>query len=164
MLPADVEEDFDATLTPPQLTCANARLKASAVSSAHPNDLVIGADTLVYLDHQPFGKPNDLDDAVRMLGKLVGRTHQVCTGVVILRGQPELEEIFHETTHVTFRNLSENEIRAYLEKINPLDKAGSYAAQEHGSDIIAKTEGSWTNVVGLPMEALNAKLTELTLE
>lgn len=155
---SDAEEAFDTALTPPELTCANATLKARTVAQRHPERFVIGADTLVYLDGKPFGKPVDLDDAAQMLQQLVGRTHQVCTGVALHCANASLEETFHVITQVTFLPLGTDAIFRYLKKINPLDKAGGYAAQEHGGDIIARTEGSWSNVVGLPMEALADRL------
>lgn len=160
-IPANVDEAHDPTLTPPELTCANARLKALAISQNHPNAIVLGADTLVYVDGDPLGKPADMAEAVAMLQRLVGRTHQVCTGVVLCRQTPALETAFHVITDVTFHALATPQIEAYLAKINPLDKAGGYAAQDHGGDIIANTEGSWTNVVGLPMEALASELQPL---
>lgn len=156
--PSPAEELHDPALPPAELTTGNARLKASAVSRLHPESVVIGADTLVFLDGDPLGKPADLDEAAAMLRKLVGRTHQVCTGVCFARGRPSGIATFHELTAVTFRALSSMEIDAYLEKVDPLDKAGAYAAQEHGNLIIERVEGSWTNVVGLPMERLRIEL------
>ena len=162
-IPANVEEAHDDTLTPPVLTCANAGLKADAISLQHPRAVVLGADTLVYVDGMPLGKPADIEEAVAMLQRLVGRTHQVCTGVVLCRQEPQVEVIFHVITDVTFLGVNKSQIEAYLTKINPLDKAGGYAAQDHGSDIIERTKGSWTNVVGLPMEALSGKLESLSI-
>jgi septum formation protein len=89
-----------------------------------------------------------------MLKRLAGRTHQVCTGVALRRLEPTVEERFHVISNVTFLPLDESGIRAYLSKIDPLDKAGGYAAQEHRETIIARIEGSFSNVVGLPMERL----------
>jgi septum formation protein len=152
VVPAEVEEDFDPSLKPPQLTCANAALKASHVAAAHPEAVVLGADTLVYLDDQPLGKPAHLEEAFQMLTRLAGRTHQVCTGVALISRSSGLETTFHVITHVTFRALTAPQIDDYLNQIHPLDKAGAYAAQDHGSLIIDHFEGSWTNVVGLPME------------
>ncbi len=160
-IPADVEEAFDPKLSPPELTCENARLKAQAIAPQYSNQTVLGADTLVYLDGQPLGKPVSLDEAVSMLTRLAGRTHQVCTGVALCREAPVHDESFHVITEVTFKSLTEPQIRAYLDQINPLDKAGGYAAQEHGSQVIEKVEGSWTNVVGLPMEAVAKALDAL---
>lgn len=156
--PADVEEIEDWSLGIDDLVGRNARLKAEAVAVERPAAVVLGADTLVALDDQPLGKPRDLDHAFEMLKSLVGKTHVVCTGVCLTRIEPALRIEFIERTFVTFRPLTDPQIREYLGLINPLDKAGSYAAQDHGEFIIEKTEGSWTNVVGLPMEQLLATL------
>jgi septum formation protein len=162
-IPAIVDEAHDPELSPPELTCANAKLKALTVSHQHPKATVLGADTLVYVDGEPLGKPVDMTEAVAMLQRLVGRSHQVCTGVALCRQAPALEVRFHVITNVTFHPLTKQEIKSYLAKINPLDKAGGYAAQDHGSDIIANIKGSWTNVVGLPMEALTQELNSLNI-
>ncbi len=154
VIPSAAEEIHDATLSPPDLTEENARLKAAEVAARFPEAAVIGADTLVFLDGDPIGKPRDLEEAAKMLGRLVGRTHQVCTGVCLIHPERELSRTFHAITDVTFRPLDAGQIADYLTKINPLDKAGAYAAQEHGELMIERTEGSWTNVVGLPMEKL----------
>ncbi len=157
-IPADVDEAMDPHLAPPELTCANALLKAQHVAEMHPEALVLGADTLVYVDDEPLGKPADREEAVRMVSRLAGRTHQVCTGVALVGRVRGIEETFHVITEVTFRPLTEEAVRDYLTKIDPLDKAGGYAAQEHGNLVIAQVEGSWTNVVGLPMEATAERL------
>ncbi|MEM7147009.1 MAG: Maf family protein [Verrucomicrobiota bacterium] len=159
IIPSPAEEIHDASLPPHELTEHNARLKAQAVAPNHPNATVIGADTLVFIDHQPLGKPRDLPHAIEMLETLTGRTHQVCTGVCLTRHATNQTHCFHEITHVTFLPLTRPQIESYLEKINPLDKAGAYAAQDHGNLIIEKTEGSWTNVVGLPITRLKSELT-----
>jgi len=154
----DVEEAHDARLAPSALTEHNARLKSAAVAARHPDALVLGADTLVYIDDEPLGKPATQEEAAAMLRRLSGRTHTVCTGVC-LGGPGEGEiECFHDLTHVTFRALSEAVISGYLSKVHVLDKAGAYAAQEHGDIIIEKMDGSWSNVVGLPMEVLESRL------
>ncbi|MBV9009534.1 MAG: septum formation protein Maf [Verrucomicrobia bacterium] len=137
-------EDFSVA----ELTTANATRKARAIAAARPRAIVLGADTLVALDGRIIGKPVDLVEAREILRRLSGRTHQVCTGVVIMRGRHLVS--FAETSHVTFRALTRREIEHYLRRINPLDKAGAYAAQEN--DVIAGVDGSFTNVVGLPME------------
>jgi len=158
-VPAAVEEDpADTPLPLPELVERNAALKAGWVSSRRPGSICLGADTLVSVDGKALGKPVDLEEAARMLSLLVGRTHQVCTGVCLQRTTPDEQTIFHVTTNVTFRPLGTSEIQAYLQKIDPLDKAGAYAAQEHGEMIIETVTGSWTNVVGLPMEKLREKL------
>jgi septum formation protein len=161
---ASVEEAHDASLSPSALTQWNARMKAEAVAAECPEALVLGADTLVYLGQEPLGKPADMAEATAMISRLVGRTHIVCTGVCLvqpLSAGGQVEE-FHILTEVTFKSLTPNEIAHYLSLINPLDKAGSYAAQEYGEMIIEKVEGSWSNVVGLPMEATLTALAAYT--
>ena len=156
VLPSDAEEIHDTSLSPPQLTEANAKIKATPIASAYPDAVVIGADTLVFLDGEPLGKPVDMTEAEAMLARLVGKTHQVCTGVAMI--QSGIIHAFHVLTEVTFRELSTDEIRTYLALIDPLDKAGAYAAQQHGEKIIAGTCGSFTNVIGLPMDELQTQL------
>ena len=158
---AEIEERMDPALAPPELTCANAALKAGRVAEQDRDAVVLGADTLVYLGQRPLGKPPDLEAAARMLTQLAGRTHQVCTGVALVCRQAAILERFHVITDVTFRLLTGDQIKEYLTKINPLDKAGGYAAQEHGSIIIDHVEGSWTNVVGLPMDEVAQRLAAL---
>lgn len=158
VIPSPASELNDPGLSLIDLTTRNARRKADAVAERYPRTLVIGADTLVFIDSHALGKPRDRADAIQMIERLNGRTHQVCTGVCLCRREPRKTKCFHEITSVTFKKLDRAEIEAYLAKINPLDKAGAYAAQEHGSLIIDKTEGSWTNVVGLPMERLSAEI------
>jgi septum formation protein len=157
-MPSDAEEIHDATLSPPVLTETNAVIKATPIAELHPDAVVLGSDTLVFLDSEPLGKPDDMRAAEAMLARLVGKTHQVCTGVALIQnGSPHA---FHAITDVTFKALTEAEINTYLSLINPLDKAGAYAAQEHGEKIIAETRGSFTNVIGLPMDEVKATLAE----
>ena len=154
----EIVECHDAGLSPAELTCLNARAKAEWVARTHPEALVLGADTLVFLEGEPLGKPADHAEARAMLRRLAGRTHDVVTGVCLCaQGGAETVE-FHDLTRVTFHSLDEAAIDAYLAKINPFDKAGAYAAQEHGDAVIARVEGSWTNVIGLPMEKTLAHL------
>jgi septum formation protein len=154
----EVEEAHDAGLAPAELTEHNARLKAAAVAARHPGALVLGADTLVYLDGEPLGKPATLAEAQAMLGRLAGRTHVVCTGVCLAGPESGRLDCFHDETRVTFRALDASAISDYLAKVHVLDKAGGYAAQEHGELIIASIDGSLSNVVGLPLEVLGPRL------
>lgn len=145
------EEIHDATIDPEVLCEHNAALKAGAVARLRPDATVIGSDTLVFIDGEPLGKPADLDEARRMLRRLSGRTHFVCTGVcVVFPGREPLT--FHDTTDVTFLPLDEVAIDDYLARVNPLDKAGAYGIQEHGGLIIAGIRGSFENVMGLPVD------------
>jgi septum formation protein len=139
-------------LTIRELTVWNAARKASAVSQTIPEAVVLAADTLVTIDGEILGKPGDLEDAVRILRRLSGRAHEVWTAVSIRHAADGRSHSFQEMSRVHFRALDEPTIRAYLAKIDPLDKAGAYAAQGHGQEIIKKIDGSYSNVVGLPME------------
>jgi septum formation protein len=159
----EVEEAHDGSLTPEDLTVENARRKAVAGAVLHPDALVIGADTLVYLDSEPLGKPANLDEALKMLQRLSGRSHEVCTGVYLAWDGGRQGRGFHVVSHVVFKVLDDDLIRAYHALVNPLDKAGAYGIQEHGNMIISGHEGSWTNVMGLPMERLTEELSSAGL-
>lgn len=156
--PAECVELHDASLGLAGLVTENARAKALEVAVKHPQSVVLGADTLVWLEGQALGKPADLDDARRMLRLLSGCVHEVATGVYLLRMEPREQVEFHEITRVRFRVLEESVIEDYLETVDVLDKAGAYALQEHGEMLIETVEGSWSNVVGLPMERTMAAL------
>lgn len=145
------DELASRALTVRELTIGNAARKAMAVARLHPNKTVLGADTLVTLDGVLLGKPANLTAAFSILQRLSGREHTVCTGVCICSLAPRRQLSFSVYSQVLFRTLEPPEIRAYLTKVDPLDKAGAYAAQGDGADIIAKIRGSYTNVVGLPM-------------
>lgn len=146
-------------LSPREVCQFNAHRKARAVATLHPDSLVMGADTLVFLDRKIFGKPRTLADAHKMIAQLQGQTHQVVTGVSLMHLRERRESIFSVSTDVSFHALSPAQIRRYLARINPLDKAGAYAVQEHGELIIAEISGSFSNVVGLPVEELRDELT-----
>ena len=125
-----------------------------------PDALVLGADTLVFLDNDILGKPRNLAEAERMLMRLQGRTHQVVTGVCLMHLRQHQEKVFAISTDVLFHPLTRAQAKNYLSKINPLDKAGSYAIQERGELIIAEISGSFSNVVGLPIEKLREVLSK----
>ncbi|MCU0776395.1 MAG: Maf family protein [Akkermansiaceae bacterium] len=152
-----VEEIHDAMIEPERLCEMNAALKAEDVAARRPEATVIGADTLVFIDGVPLGKPADLDEARAMLRRLAGRVHKVCTGVCVIFPAGR-REIFHETTEVTFHPLDEAAIGDYLKVANPLDKAGAYGIQEFGERIIAGIRGDYDNVVGLPVARLTGLL------
>ena len=156
VIPSPAEELHDESMALDQLCEENARLKALAVAQDYPEATVIGADTLVYIDQTPLGKPRSKEEAAAMLMRLSGRTHQVCTGVCIARAG-EVDS-FHAITEVVFKKLSEKIIRDYMAKVDVMDKAGSYAVQEHGEMIIEQVRGDYDNVVGLPVAQLLGKL------
>ena len=145
-------------LTATELSQVNAYRKARAVAERFPDALVIGADTLVYLVTQLFGKPADLAEAQRMLAQLQGRTHQVVTGVCLIHLHGHRQKVFSVSTEVTFHSLNAAQIRDYLARISPLDKAGAYAIQEHGDLIVKAISGSFSNVMGLPIERMREEL------
>ena len=156
VIPSPAEELHDESMALDQLCEENARLKALAVAQDYPEATVIGADTLVYIDQTPLGKPRSKEEAEATLIRLSGRTHQVCTGVCIARAGKVVS--FHAITEVVFKKLSEKIIRDYMSKVDVMDKAGSYAVQEHGEMIVEQVRGDYDNVVGLPVAQLLAKL------
>ena len=149
--------------------------KAWAIFKQRPNDFVLGADTIVVVDGQILGKPADAADAARMLRLLSGRTHEVTTGVCLMgpRAAPadagnavnpktevSLGDTRSETTRVTMHSLTDDEIRAYIETGEPMDKAGAYAIQGMASRWIPRIEGDYSNVVGLPVALVYRMLRE----
>jgi septum formation protein len=161
--PADVDE-LTGGLAPRDLVIANAERKALHVAADHRGDLILGADTVVLLDGEILGKPRDKSHASEMLGRLSGRVHEVLTGVCLVRGGTRKVCLFVESTCVAFRSLDEGMIQAYLSEIDPLDKAGAYAAQDDRGRLIERIEGSLENVIGLPVarviEAIGQHFTE----
>ena len=165
---ADVHETHLAG--EPARDCAErlAREKALAVWRLRPEDVVLGADTVVVVDGTILGKPADADDAARMLRMLSGRVHQVITGVAVASRQlpvasnaPEAEvRTASETTLVTMSKFPEEEIRVYVASGEPMDKAGAYAIQGMASRWIPRIEGDYSNVVGLPVALVYRMLRE----
>lgn len=152
-------EEFQPEQFSPVESCLlNAYRKARVVAKRFPDALILGADTEVCLGRRVFGKPSDRRDAERMMEELEGHTHQVITGVCLIHLRHHHQRAFAEVTRVTFKPLGTEEIVAYLDHIDPLDKAGAYAIQEHGEMIVERTEGSFSNVVGLPVERLREEL------
>jgi septum formation protein len=160
VVPAEVVEIAPAYLTAGEITLANARAKAWAVAEGHPDCIVMGVDTIVAFEGGIFGKPSDLEAAFAMAKRLNGRTHEVYSGVWIRHAAARRDLGFIEVTRVRFHRLTDTQLHAYLARIGPLDKAGAYAAQDDRGELIAEVEGSFTNVVGLPMEALTEALRE----
>jgi septum formation protein len=146
-------------LSPAETAQINAYRKARATAKRFPDRLVLGADTIVSLGPDLFGKPRNVGEAERMLARLQGRTHQVITGVCLIHLRAHRQRLFAVSTAVTFRSLHLGQIRRYLAQISPLDKAGGYAIQEEGDLIVKHIHGSFTNVVGLPVERLREELT-----
>lgn len=153
--------------SPALLVEALSSAKAAKVAAESASDaLVIAADTVVVLDGTVLGKPSDISSAHTMLSSLSGKTHEVYTGVTLRQGSREV--CFHERSEVQFRTLSEEEITAYIQTGEPMDKAGSYGIQGFGALLVSEIRGDYFNVMGLPLCRLglalqNFGLTLLTL-
>lgn len=147
-----VDEVVPARLTLLEATSWNALRKGLEVARRYPDDVVLAADTLVALDHNLIGKPASRAEAARILRRLSGKTHSVASGVFIGHLRVGRSQSFTVASRVTFKRLSDKKIEEYLAQIDPLDKAGAYAAQGKGGTIIARILGSRSNVIGLPLE------------
>lgn len=159
--PAECDETCDSA-DPAERVLSIARKKcAAAAAQAGAEDVVIAADTLVFLEGQPLGKPRDAAEACAMLRRLSGRTHLVCTGVAV-RGKGQTACLCQQT-EVTFYPLTESEIRGYVATGEPMDKAGAYGIQGKGALLVAEIRGDYYNVVGLPVSALARLLRERKL-
>lgn len=156
---AEVTEHEESSTDPRIMVTHNAALKADWVSARHPDALVLGADTTVFLDGHALNKPRDLEEARAMLRRLSGRTHTVFTGLAVRRQSDGTKVDETVATDVTFKVLDASAIDAYVSRVHVLDKAGAYAIQEHGDMIVAGYVGSWTNIVGLPLETTKQILT-----
>ena len=153
----EVEESFPEGLTPQQVVEHISREKAEAAAKLCTDDeIVITADTMVFLDQHRLGKPRDEADALRMLTALQGRHHTVCTGVTVRRGTQVITE--SETTQVYFRSATNEELLAYIATGEPMDKAGSYGVQGKGALLVEKLDGDFFNVMGLPVLRLSRML------
>ena len=159
-----VDERSDINLSLREITALNAVRKGLAVARVYTQKIVLSADTLVALDHKIIGKPHDRDHAADILRRLSGRVHEVCSSVFILHLARARSTMFYEISRVRFRRLNRRAIDHYFAKVNPLDKAGAYAAQGYGAEIISRIEGSHTNVVGLPMEKTIAALAKFGIK
>ena len=167
--PADIDESRKPGETPVELVARLAAEKAEAARgtlNVAPSDgLLVAADTIVWMDDEALGKPKNPEDAARMLRELSGRTHHVSTGVCVLRlagdGSAAAQASFVETTDVTFWELTDAEIAAYVSTGEPLDKAGAYGIQGAGRLLVEKIDGDYSNVVGLPVARLVREVTRL---
>jgi septum formation protein len=160
---ADVSEHEDPATDPRVMVAHNAALKADWVASRHPGAYVLGADTTVFLDGAAINKPRDLDEARRMLRRLSGREHTVFTGVALRRAEEGLRIDEGVSSTVTFKTFGDDVIEQYLRLVNTLDKAGAYSIQDQTEMIVAGYRGSFTNIMGLPMEATKQILTRHVL-
>lgn len=159
VLVPEVEEWNPEEADPAEQVVENARRKGQVIAERHPEALVIAADTTVALGRRIFGKPADRETAVAMLRALSGRRHQVLTGMALYYEGRSL--LFYETSHVCFHELDQVALEKYLSLVHVLDKAGAYAIQEHGDLIIDHYEGSFENIMGLPVQRLFEELVQL---
>lgn len=158
VIPSYTEETRLREETPETYVTRIAAEKAHTVAERQPGFWVLAADTIVVLEGRVFGKPINLDNARQMLIALSGHPHRVMTAFVLLdpAGKTTAAELV--TSQVTFKELSESEVTAYLATGEPFDKAGAYAIQGKGRDLIAQVSGSYTNIIGLPMDEVTTAL------
>ena len=157
--PADIDERLLDSETPAAHVRRLARDKAARVARDHPGAIVLGADTVVVIDAVMLGKPTDDADAASMLGRLSGRTHEVLTGVALY--SPSNRRCDVESTRVTFRDLTAAEVAWYVASREPDGKAGAYAIQGRASRFVTRIEGSYANVVGLPVALVDHLLRDI---
>ena len=158
------EETNHPEMAPTRLVVDNALGKAREVAArVAPESVVIGADTIVYLDGKVLGKPKSMADAREMLCRLSGRTHQVFTGLAVVSRSDDKEITDVEVTDVTFRKLGDSDIDDYLRVVSPMDRAGAYTVDGVGSLLVERFEGCFYNVLGLPMVALDRLLGEFSV-
>jgi septum formation protein len=163
VVPAEITEHEAPDADPRAMVAHNAALKADWVAARHPTAFVLGADTTVFINQTVLNKPRDLADARAMLKRLAGRTHTVFTGLALRRASDRLQLDEGVTSDVTFKNFDDAVIDAYFDIVNPLDKAGAYGIQEGRELIIAGWQGSFTNIMGLPVEETKQILTQAGL-
>ena len=159
MVPPASREVLSGARPPAQEALHQARQKAASLVSRFPDAVILGSDTLINLDGRLIGKPSSLDDARAILQRLRGRTHDVVTAVSILHQSKNVDAV--ETARVTIRDFTDTELDAYLATGDPLDKAGAYAIQGAGRDLVASLDGDYLAVVGLPLKAVAEGLAKL---
>ena len=158
IVPSKIDEVCDINLSPEENAILLGRKKATWVAKEHPHNLVIGADTMVVLENKIIGKPTDAENARQILRQLSGQEHKVITGVAVVH-----LKIFSAVSisHVRIKALTQNEINSYVESGEPMDKAGAYAIQGEGSFLVESFSGSYSNIIGLPMDLLKDLLQKL---
>ncbi|MSU24448.1 MAG: septum formation protein Maf [Opitutus sp.] len=160
---AEVIEHEEPSTDPRVMVAHNAALKADWVAARHPGAIVLGADTTVFLDGAALNKPRDAAEARAMLRRLSGRTHTVFTGIAVRRMSDALRFDEGVASEVTFKPIDAAVIETYLGRVNTHDKAGGYAIQEQGDLIVAGHHGSYSNIIGLPLETTKQLLTRCGL-
>ena len=156
----DADESYDPTMTPEEIVCHISRKKSLALDSTD-DEIVITADTMVFLDDKRLGKPKDTEDALQMLTALQGRHHTVCTGVTVRQGKRIMTRA--AATDVYFRAATKSELCSYIRSGEPMDKAGSYGVQGQGALLVERIDGDFFNVMGLPVLLLSQMLREFDI-
>jgi septum formation protein len=151
VVPSNVDENFNLSLPPNAFTEHWAREKAKHIAKRYPDNIVLGADTVVILENKILGKPKDTEESFNMLSSLSGKTHEVITGLSIIYKKENIDITFNQKTYVSIKTLSNDKIYDYMNTYNPFDKAGSYGIQDGFSVYINKIEGCFFNVMGLPL-------------
>lgn len=153
-LPADIDENID--LKGEELVLELSKRKAEAVFKDHQESVVLGSDTIVYMNDKVYGKPKSIEDCFLMLKELSGKKHSVITGVTIINKEKEI--CFFDEAYVTFKELSDEEIYEYIDTKEPFDKAGGYAIQGIGKKLIKEYDGDFYTIMGLPKEMVRKNL------
>lgn len=156
--PASIDETPLPGERPEEFVMRLAHEKARSVAKAHPKSCAIGADTIVCMGNTLFGKPGTPEEALLMLQRLRGKTHKVMTGIALIHQVESVTKTFLETTSVTFAHFSDELLKAYIANGDPMDKAGSYGIQSGGAFLVETLQGSYSNVVGLPLTRLVQEL------
>ena len=151
VVPSKIEELCDKDLSPEENAMFLGQKKATWVATQHPHNLVIGADTMVVLKNEIIGKPSDAENARQILRQLSGQEHKVITGVAVVHSKNFSAA---RISHVRIKALTPNVINSYVESGEPMDKAGAYAIQGEGSFLVESYSGSYSNIIGLPMDLL----------
>jgi septum formation protein len=164
VIPSSYEEDMTLSKTPEELALHLSLGKAEDIAKKFPDAIILAADTFVQVENELLGKPIDLEDAKKMLRKESGKVQKVISGVVIIDGSTRKTTQDVVVSEVYMKNLSDEEISEYVTTHQVLDKSGSYAIQEIGEKFVEKIEGSFTNIMGLPMERVKELLIEFGIE
>jgi septum formation protein len=164
IVPSDFEEDMTLPLSPQELTIHLAQGKARAVAEHFSDAIIIGADTVGVFKNQVLGKPHTEEKSYEMLRMLSGNVHSMITGLVIIDTQSQREMVKSVESKIWFRDIQQEEIVEYTRTGEALQKAGAYAYQLEGRKFVERTEGSESNIIGLPIEALREALKELGIQ
>lgn len=159
VIPSKEDEKIEKQLSPEEVVKSLAFQKANSIAKDHPDDLVIGSDTIVVINNEILGKPKDYQDAIKMLTLLQDNTHQVMTGVSLIKG--DYVDTFVDIADVTFNKMTQEDIKNYLDLDKPFDKAGAYGIQDEHANFVQKINGDYYTIMGLPKEKLQNRLNKI---